>query len=435
MIEQNNDVTASALEYFRRKQQWHDEADMREAAMYDDIAAQSARHDAADAWIKSQAAGDTLPGRDQFDYAQMLADGVTPGRDDTGAIPLPPRYFRGVYAGGVDLGTRGRILDDAPQIEDEFEAAVLALDDPETDPRVRRSVAAWLKSQGVEGVDEEPNEIGFTGERVNVAANGPAVTGLLQRQPEPDSTAWQATKHGTIGLPMQILEMLIGLDSDAKPAADKIEALRKQWLGKDPYDEDVMNAMLNDPTLLAGLSALAKPTTWQKLFKAMRRVSKPAAVAGGAAAMGTSEDAEAGLVDALMKAGVKVPVHTIKDAASMNRFALALKDGHPEAVDAFGKLNAAGKLMQFDAGGVSGFVIDGAGFRHGVNGHLQEAIAWSKGDPSRFSVGISREGELTYGVLNNGVVAVFDRDKKLITFKPASRRVLDDYALKNKNPR
>lgn len=401
----------------------------RMAAEYDPSEDNAQREQMAADWIRGQGMGNGLPGQEDFDYGAMLAAGIHPTPDADGHLPLPPRFFRPgrVHAHGVDIATGERVLSDASHIEGDIEAAVLALDDPETDPRVGRSLAAWLRQHGVDDARFEDGPA-FTGERVDVADLS-----------DDHGTVIQNLKHGTLGGLQQIGELLLSIDPDLKGLVENSIAARKAMLGPDPYETDPLSALLQDPLIIG---AIANPKNLKKLLNVA--LSGPAgrkaqigqvAAAGiaGVAATG-SGDADAGMLDAMLKAGIKVALPAIKDAPSMNKFVLALKEGHPEAAGSLKKLHAGDALLQFDAGGVSGFSMNGAEFKHGVKGHLHEAIAWSSAEPSGYQVGL-RKDDGQYGVIGNGVIAVFDANKRFVTFLPAKGKPMNDFFPKSETPR
>jgi hypothetical protein len=126
-----------------------------------------AAREAATTWRRSLGAGDTVPGHDAYDYEAMARDEVWPKPDGAGRVPLSPRYWKPgrMVLAGYDLATGRRILSSAPleerllsgQIDtepdaediDEILSQATPEDFAELAPAERRSLEAWMESQGV----------------------------------------------------------------------------------------------------------------------------------------------------------------------------------------------------------------------------------------------------------------------------------------------
>lgn len=403
IYDQASDITESATRFFQARRDYLDNAEARmdselEAA-YANAEARQASQTRADSWLNGLGAGDTLPGREQFDYAQMLADGVTPRMTEDGALPLPPRYFTGEIAQGFDLATRRRITADAPVVENEIEAATMALYDPETDPKVARSLLAWLHSQGV---DYEPVQ-----EPVRVAALD---TGTMTDAPSMWANLGGKFENETRQAAINGL-MQVGMSEEgAIRNADKLMPLLSLV---DPaiWAEQSLDAASHGRFVEAIMAVLPF----------MKSAKAAAAVTGVATGMNSGEAEAGSLGAALFSALNKKGGDALKmlSGSGPSRAAKML-----DMVDA----NVPGATAQLDRMpaipikvGETDLYITGSGVKHGATGHRKEADAWLNADPSSYRIGMDKQtGE--YGVLANGVIARFNEKGNLITFVPWSKR-------------
>jgi hypothetical protein len=168
-MQQSDDMTERLLSLFQNREFELSEAG-RFAADQDAMAAdeERAKHrEAATTWRRSLGAGDTVPGHDAYDYEAMARDEVWPKPDGAGRVPLSPRYWKPgrMVLAGYDLATGRRILSSAPleerllsgQIDtepdaediDEILSQATPEDFAELAPAERRSLEAWMESQGV----------------------------------------------------------------------------------------------------------------------------------------------------------------------------------------------------------------------------------------------------------------------------------------------